>query len=165
MTDVEVYDARRDARTFTGGMPVVTHAPCRAWSAHCSHQAKPEPGEKELANFCAEQLKKWGGVFEHPANSRAFAACGLPLPGAFPVRGKSGLWTIEVCQCWWGYPMLKKTWLCFSGVDPRNVHIPISLHPHGSDRRREQLMSHAERSKTTRSFGEWLVSIARNSSL
>ena len=48
MEGVEVYDKQRDARTFPGGMPVVAHPPCRAWSAFCRHQAKPEPGEKAL---------------------------------------------------------------------------------------------------------------------
>jgi len=42
---VEVYDRRRDARTFAGGMPIIAHPPCRGWSAKTRHQAKPEPGE------------------------------------------------------------------------------------------------------------------------
>ena len=58
---VEVYDAKRDARTFGGGKPVVAHPPCRAWSRHCAHQAKPEPGERELGLWCVDQVKKWGG--------------------------------------------------------------------------------------------------------
>lgn len=156
---VECYDINRDCRTFPGGMPVVTHAPCRPWSAYTSHQAKYSQEEKELAPWCVDQLRENGGVFEHPAHSRIFRYCNLPVPNK--VAGTDHLWSMEVWQCWWGYPMRKATWLVFCGVDRKAVKLPFSLHPHGVDRRREQLMSHQQRAKTTRAFAEWLVSIAR----
>lgn len=34
---VEAYDHARDVRSFAGGMPVVAHPPCRAWSAYTAH--------------------------------------------------------------------------------------------------------------------------------
>ena len=37
MPGVECYDQARDVRSFTGGMPVVAHPPCRAWSAYTAH--------------------------------------------------------------------------------------------------------------------------------
>ena len=155
--DVECFDRVRGAESFQGGMPVVTHAPCRAWSARCAHQSKPGPGEKDLAFVCAQKLRECGGVFEHPAFSRAFLACGLPLPG---VR-IGDLWTIEVCQCWWGFPTLKRTWLCFAGIEPKQVFLPLRLHGAGGDRRREQLQSRAQRSATPVEFARWLVALAR----
>jgi hypothetical protein len=157
ISGIEAYDMARDARTFPGGMPVVAHPPCRAWSAHTAHQAKPMPGEKELGLWCANQLKEWGGVLEQPAHSRLFDATGLPKPG----ERNSGLWTIEVWQAWWGYPMRKATWLCFAGVWPMNIHVPLVLHSNGCDRRREQLMSKHQRSATTEEFARWLVAAAR----
>ena len=81
LPDVEAYDQARDARTFPGGMPIVGHPPCRSWSAYCAHQAKPEPGERELALWVIEQLRREGGVLEQPAHSRLWAAAGLPIPG------------------------------------------------------------------------------------
>lgn len=158
MPDVIAFDKNRDVRTFSGGIPVVTHAPCRAWSAHCSHQAKPEPGEKDLAYLCAHHLKVCGGVFEHPAHSRAFKACGLPLPGHPPHHG---LWTLEVWQSWWGYPMMKRTWLCFAHIDPKQIRLPFTLHPKGFDRRREQVMSKNQRAATNPTFARWLVDLAK----
>jgi hypothetical protein len=162
---VECYDINRDCRTFPGGMPVVTHAPCRPWSAYTSHQAKFTQEEKDLGPWCVDQLLQNGGVFEHPAHSRLFDACGLPKPfnrtDGMKRGYRSPLWSMEVWQCWWGYPMRKATWLVFCGVDPKNVRLPFSLHPRGSDRRREQVMSHQQRSKTTRAFAEWLVEVAR----
>ena len=138
-------------------MSVVCHAPCRPWSAHCAHQAKPEPGEKELGPFCAEMLRQWGGVLEHPAHSRLFDAANLPKPGG----SHADLWTVEVWQAWWGYPMRKATWLCFCGVSPEQIEVPFRLHPRGGDRRTEQLMSKHQRSATTLEFATWLVDVAR----
>lgn len=157
MPDVDAYDMARDARNYDGSLPVVAHPPCRAWSAYCAHQAKPEPGEKELGLWCADKLREVGGVLEHPAHSRLFAAAGLPKPGE-PER--DGLRTLEVWQAWWGYPMKKSTWLCFSGVDIKALTIPYRLHDQGADRRRQQLMSKHQRAATVPEFARWLVDAA-----
>lgn len=154
---VDVYDAARDARTFPGGCPIVAHPPCRAWSRHCRHQAIVPEGEPELGLWCAEQLRAWGGVLEQPAGSHLYDAAGLPLPG----ERREGLVTLHVWQAWWGYPMRKATWLCFSGVDVNQLEIPLRLHPRGGDRRREQVMSKNQRSATCRPLAEWLVAAAR----
>jgi len=159
---VECYDPARDVRTFDGGMPVVAHPPCRSWSAFCAHQAKPPVGEKELGPLCVEWLRTCGGVLEHPAHSRLFDHCGLPKPG-HATRGE--IWTMEVWQAWWGYSMMKKTWLCFCGVSPNAVHLPFRLHPQGVDRRRQQLMSKNQRAETCRELAEWLVAISRTANV
>ncbi|MCB1622262.1 MAG: hypothetical protein KDI44_16165 [Thiothrix sp.] len=156
---VDAYDMKRDVRTFDGGMPVVAHPPCRAWSAFTRHQAKPAPGEAELGLLCADWLRKEGGVLEHPAHSRLFDAAGLPKPG----QRDGDLWTLPVWQAWWGYPMRKATWLCFCRVKPDSISIPFRLHDQGADWRREQLMSKHQRAATTASFAAWLIAAARNS--
>jgi hypothetical protein len=154
---VECYDLNRDVRTFAGGMPIVAHPPCRSWSAYCAHQAKPEPGEKELGPLCVEWLRKCGGVLEHPAHSRLFDACQLPKP----CETQDGLWTAEVLQSWWGDTRTKTTWLCFSRIRRRSVHFPIRLHDPRGDRRRWQVMSRTQRSATHPALAEWLVGVAR----
>jgi hypothetical protein len=98
MPGVDVFDKARDVRSFAGGMPVLAHPPCRAWSAYTAHQAKPEPGEKDLGLLCAEWLRREGGVLEHPAHSRLFEAAGLPKPG----KRSGDLFTVAVLQAWWG---------------------------------------------------------------
>lgn len=158
---VECFDRHLDVRTFAGGKPVVAHPPCRAWSVYTAHQSKPDPGEKELGPICVDHLRAEGGVLEHPAHSRLFVHCGLPAPGRGP--GRDGLWTMEVWQAWWGYAMRKKTWLCFAGLGPEDIHLPFALHAAGGDRRREQIMSHAQRSATLPAFAVWLVTTARTS--
>jgi len=161
---VEAYDKARDVRTFRGGMPVVAHPPCRAWSAYCSHQAKPEPGERDLAHRCATWLIRCGGVLENPAHSRLFHATGLPWPEPFASPSNRHLFTIEVEQCWWGFPTRKRTWLCFSGVDYADVWkmLPFRLMPtqDGPCGRFASMSAH-QRSHTTPEFAQWLVSMAR----
>jgi len=159
MPGVECYDKRRDARSFNGGMPIICHPPCRAWSAFLRHQAKPDPGESELGLFCAERLRECGGVLEHPAYSRLFDAAKLPRP----LERSSDLWTIAVWQSWWGYPMRKGTWLCFSRVDPARVEVPYRmLNDRGADRIIFKGMSRTQRAQTTPAFADWLVNLARS---
>lgn len=159
MEGVEVYDSKRDCRTFSGGMPVVAHPPCRAWSAYCAHQAKPSIGEKELAPYCVGVLRVCGGVLEHPAHSRLWTTMGLPHPGAV---GDDGWWSMEVKQSWWGDTRQKTTWLLFSGISPDELpEMPYRLHDTKGDRRRWQLMSKHQRAATCPEFAEWLVEVAR----
>ena len=67
----DVYDINRDARGFAADYPVIAHPPCRAWGM-LSHMANPRPDEKDLAWFAIEQVRKNGGVLEHPKGSRFF---------------------------------------------------------------------------------------------
>ena len=64
--DADVWDEDRDARQFPGGVQVVAHPPCRAWG-RLRRFAKPAPHEKDLARFAVAQVRRWGGVLEHPA--------------------------------------------------------------------------------------------------
>jgi hypothetical protein len=157
---VDAYDIVRDVRSFRGGMPVVAHPPCRAWSAYTAHQAKPEPGEKECGLLCADWLRQEGGVLEHPAHSRLFDAAGLPKPG----QRIGDMSTILIWQAWFGYPMRKATWLCFSRVDVSDLVVPYRHHNSSAgegDRRRQQRMSKNQRAATIQPLAEWLVGAAR----
>jgi len=157
MKGVEAYDEERGARNFPGGMAVVAHPPCRAWSAYYAHQAKPEVGEKELGLWCVEQVNRWGGILEQPAHSRLWDAAKLPKPGWTHARDS---WSMEVWQVWWGYPQLKRTWLYFANISPLDVRTPLQLHSRGRDKRTWQLMSKTTRSKTFLPFAVWLVTTA-----
>lgn len=159
--NVDCYDIDRDARTFAGGLPVIAHPPCRAWSAFTSHQAKPREGEKELGPFCVDQVLANGGILEHPAYSRLFDHCGLPPAG----KGNNDVFTISIWQSWFGYDLRKATWLCFVGIDRAKIDIPFRLTMPGGDRRREQLMSKNQRMATTEQFARWLIDLAKTASV
>lgn len=165
----DVYDIDRDALTWPGGVPVVAHPPCRAWGG-LRHFAKPEPGEAELAVWAVEQVRRHGGVLEHPAASRLWPVCGLPAPGS---RDRWGGFTLPIDQDWWGHRAQKRTKLYIVGIEPRDVPpFPLRLEDPthvvspwrglraGMPGYRPQLRK-AEREHTPRPLAEWLLAIAR----
>jgi len=159
--NIEVYDRIRDARTFPGNTPIIAHPPCRGWSVKLKHQAKPKPGEKELGLWCCEQLLKCGGILEQPAFSELFAAAGFPRPG---IKSRSEVWTVNVDQSWWGYPIRKQTWLAIVGIPRHSLRIPYRPHESGNDARLIHCMSKKQRSATTKEFAMWLINAAKQAS-
>ncbi len=123
---VEAYDEARDARTFAGGMPVVAHPPCRLWGIlrHCAKSADPD-AEKALALWCVDQVRRFGGVLEHPAFSTLWDAAGLPRPGE---RAIDGSFTLAAPQMWWGHRAEKNSWFFVAGLEPWNLPpLPFKL--------------------------------------
>jgi hypothetical protein len=124
--DVELWDAKRDARTYAGPWPVVAHPPC---SRFCRLAGLVEKrwGYKrgdDGGGFAAalEAVRKFGGVLEHPAYSDAWTIYGLPIPnvGGGWQRGIEGGWTAHVEQFRYGHAARKATWLYAYGVK----HLP-----------------------------------------
>ena len=171
----DVFDIDRDARTWAGGSPVVAHPPCRSWGAFAMF-AKPREDEKALAPWAIEQVRKNGGVLEHPKGSKLWAACCLPRPLQVDAWGG---WTLPISQNWWGHRAEKMTWLYIVGVGPRDMPvIPLHLghathvitqsgHRKDGSRRRKGMpgwrpkVGLAEREHTPRALAEWLVEVAR----
>lgn len=166
MEGVDCYDIERDARTWPGGSPVVAHPPCRAWG-QLSRWAKPRPDEKELSTWAVAQVRKWGGVLEHPNRSALWPTVGLPEPGQ--GRDEYGGWTLAIHQHCWGHRAEKKTRLYIVGCDPSDIPaMPIRLdeptHTIGlwsgrKDGHRPDLPK-AEREHTPPMLAAWLVELA-----
>ena len=164
--ECDVWDAERDARLWPGGSAIVAHPPCRAWGS-LRHFARPGPGEKEMAIWAIGEIRKWGGVLEHPAASGLFDRVGAPRPG----RGMDqwGGWTLGVRQLDFGHACEKKTILYIVGCAPRSIPpLPISFVPPshiiGSSRRHSALTGASQRMReaTPPRFAEWLVALAAN---
>lgn len=174
----DVYDIERDASTWPGGAPVVAHPPCRAWSK-LSYFAKPRPDEKGLALFAVDQVRRFGGVLEHPKDSKLWDAVDLPRP-APGVLDAFGGWTLPIVQHWWGHRAEKKTWLYIVGCRPDEIpQVPLKLGnathviTQGRTRRKDGSrlkkgmpgwrpdVSAAEREHTPPALAEWLVELAR----
>lgn len=128
MPGIDVYDIDRDARTFPGGTPVVAHPPCRAWGM-LAHMAKPRPDERELAPWAIQQIRKFGGVLEHPKGSRLWKEISLPLPGEFP--DEFGGFSLDVDQYDWGHLAHKATrlYVCGCSIDDIPQMPPKNLTP------------------------------------
>lgn len=64
----DCYDIERDATNFQWDRPAICHPPCRAWG-NFRWNAKPRPGEKEMALWCLDGVRRVGGIVEHPRTS------------------------------------------------------------------------------------------------
>jgi hypothetical protein len=163
LPDCDVWDAERDARRWKGGCSVVAHPPCRAWG-RLRHFARPRPDEKALGLWAADQVRKWGGVLEHPAGSTLWDAAGLPKPGQ---RDQWGGWTLAAPQKWWGHKAEKETWFYVVGCEPREMpDIPYVMaeatHVVQSRKRKDYRphITKAEREHTPPELAQWLVDLA-----
>jgi len=176
MVGVDCYDIDRNALTWPGGCPVVAHPPCRGWGK-LFYFAKPAPGELDLGPWAVQQVRTYGGVLEHPKDSKLWDACGLPRPGQVDAWGG---WTLPISQHWWGHRAEKMTWLYIVGSSPRDIPtIPLRLGPathviarsrmRRKDGRRLRKgmagwrpeVTKAEREHTPPQLAEWLVEVAR----
>lgn len=168
MPGCDVWDAERNALTWPGGTPVVAHPPCRAWG-RLRRFAQPREGEKDLAVFAVDAVRRWGGILEHPWGSTLWDGR-LPLPGE-PADSFGG-WTLPLCQFWFGHRAEKATWLYIVGITPEDVTIPMILgrapRVIASSRKRRagrlrMEVTKREREATPLQFAEWLVHLARES--
>jgi hypothetical protein len=167
----DLWDAQRDATKWGGGNPVIAHPPCRAWG-RLAHFANPPPGEREYAVWSVQQIRKWGGVLEHPAQSRLWGSVSLPKPGH--GRDEWGGWSMSIDQHWWGHRANKETWLYVCGCEPAEapktpLRIDEGTHYIMRDRRRgtasrnwwKRRLPTREREATPEAFARWLVELAR----
>lgn len=126
---VDPWDIDRDARKYDGPYPVVAHPPCQRWGNFYagSPLAIKQGKRKNLGDDdgCFEaalaSVRAWGGVLEHPENSRAWAHFGLNKPyrhGGWVVADWHGGWTCRVEQGFYGHFARKPTWLYVNGAEP-----------------------------------------------
>lgn len=121
---VDPWDQARDARRYAGPWPVVAHPPCQRWGRFW-HGSTRKPHQYELGDDggCFEaalaSVRKWGGVLEHPADSRAWDHFDINRPGrgeGWVSSGFCGGWTCYVEQGHYGHASRKPTWLLAYGV-------------------------------------------------
>jgi len=127
--DVDPWDEPRDARLYAGTDPVVAHPPCQLWcnlaAVNWKRYGRQRPawyvGGNDGGCFASAvaAVRRCGGVLEHPADSWAFAANGLPSPdGLGWQRTLDGEWVCEVWQSAYGHLARKRTWLFYVGPPP-----------------------------------------------
>lgn len=163
---VSAYDLERNALTWSGGCPVIAHPPCRSWSRLRAF-AKPAPGERWLAHWSVIQVRRWGGVLEHPAGSLLWNAAKLPAPGTVDAFGG---WSMCVDQSWWGHRAAKRTLLYIVGCPPAQIpdYSPNFIPPprvvawsrSSRSLRRTHIHKH-EREHTPVAFAQWLIALAQ----
>ena len=161
---IDSWDIERDAKKWPGGNPIIAHPPCRAWGKLKAF-AKPRPDEKELAIWSIEQIRKWGGVLEHPRHSALWKE--LKLPTGKQID-KYGGFSISVNQHWFGHLAKKETLLYICGIKPGNIpDIPISFdaiqYTVCSSKKTtcKKEIPKKMREATPEAFAKWLIELAK----
>lgn len=172
----DCYDAERDARTFAGGMPVVAHPPCQLWGAMAAVNFARWGGEHNrpgndggLFAFALRTVRECGGVLEHPAKTRAWAAHGLTKPARIGWQPcESGGYVCEVWQSAYGHRANKATWLYLSGDNPLPLRWdrPVGTHQIGfhdqrGKARNKPTLSKKEANGTPPDFAAALIELAQ----
>lgn len=142
----DCYDERRDARTWPGGRPAIFHPPCRSWG-QLAHMAKPRPDERELGIWAMRMVRRFGGVLEHPINSKLWAHSGCLGWG---VRDEFGGVLVPLYQSSFGHRAPKATGLYMVLAD-----IPAIPEPRSTTTTVER-MCRAEREATPFELAIWL---------
>lgn len=164
MPGVDCWDESRDAKLYTGPHPIVAHPPCGPWGRLrflCKHQ------DASCAPRAVEQVRAYGGVLEHPADSLLFRRCGIPYPGEPPDAWGGPSWAVR--QVSWGHCCVKPTWLYIVGVPASAVAGGlrtggVATHRVTSGPRGPRLPTATKerRRMSPPLFAEWLVSLARS---
>ena len=125
LPDVDPWDEERDARKYAGPWPVVAHPPCQRWGRYWSGgpmlartpKAKKKGDDGGCFAAALAAVRRYGGVLEHPADSHAWRAYGLPppLPRGWCADVMGG-WCCRVEQGHYGHRSRKATWLYAFGV-------------------------------------------------
>lgn len=125
MPGVDPWDEARDARGYLGPWPVVAHPPCQRWGRFW-HGSTRKPHQYQLGDdagcfaHALAAVRRFGGVLEHPADSRAWAHFGLTPPRrhfGWSRADMHGGWTCYVEQGHYGHASRKPTWLYVYGVE------------------------------------------------
>ncbi|MDZ7711746.1 MAG: hypothetical protein U5L06_00835 [Rhodovibrio sp.] len=167
---VDVWDKDRDARLYDGPWPVVAHPPCDRWHqlSAVNHKRWGFAINDDGGCFAAalSAVRRFGGVLEHPAETRAFRFHGIPEPvGCWWQQTIEGDWVTEVDQAAYGHRARKRTWLLYRGEQP-----PAPLdwrrgqgtHQIGLFDTRLPQLPKAERAATPEPFRDLLLGMARS---
>lgn len=168
LPDVDPWDEARDARLYAGPHPVVAHPPCDRWHqlSAVNHKRWGWTINEDGGCFASAlaAVRRWGGVLEHPAETRAFHFHGVPEPGRGSwQRTIDGDWTAEVDQAAYGHRARKRTWLLYCGeVPPPPLRWEISTGTMqiGSFDKKRPIMKKIEALATPTAFRDILISIA-----
>lgn len=121
------WDERRDARLYEGHGPIVAHPPCGRWCAMARLNERRWGAKVGDDGGCFESalknVRRCGGVLEHPARSLAWQHFSLLSPrGLGWTSAGPREWVCEVWQSAYRHIATKRTWLLFVGGEPNDLN-------------------------------------------
>lgn len=160
----DCYDVGRDAFQVIPSVPFIAHPPCRLFSRLRKFSNAPVT-EKRLAFKAMRDVRKFGGVVEHPLSSTLWKSFNVGKPSA-PDR--FGGYLISVNLSWFGFPAEKKTGLYIVGIPYSDLpSLPLKFdaitHVISSSRKsaKKELKGDA-RSATPKALCDWLFTVVYN---
>ena len=182
LPNVDPWDATRDARLYRGPHPVVAHPPCERWGRYAADAIgakrwnRPRKIVGDDGGCFAHALwsvRSFGGVLEHPCDSKAWRAHGLLTPprrGGWVNAGDGVGWTCCVEQGHFGHRARKATWLYAVGCElpslswgPSSATAYACCPPNTHAQRAAgycEVLSRRERAATPPLFRDLLIRIA-----
>jgi hypothetical protein len=184
LPEVDPWPEARDARLYAGPWPVVAHPPCARWGSYW--YGSPSSSKRFALGddggcFAAAlaSVRRWGGVLEHPAHSRAWRFHGLKSPrrSGWCAADALGGMSAQVDQGHYGHKAKKPTWLYVCGAPgpvmtwgPSSATASIDGSKNRAARARGirspsdivECLGKRERSATPIPFRDLLLSIARS---
>lgn len=150
--EVDLWPIERDARNYRGPWPVVAHPPCQRWGRYWGGAPTTWPrlklgDDEQCFNDALTDVRRWGGVLEHPKDSHAWNAFRLTTPpatGGWVKADEQGGWTCCVEQGHYGHLSRKATWLYACGTAlpelrwgrcEQRIH-PVALKKYGYEKAR-----------------------------
>lgn len=122
-SNVDIWGPTKDARNYDGPHAVIAHPPCQLWGPFANVNFARYGGEHNrpgndggcFASALAS-VRRFRGVLEHPAFSRAWPAHDLKKPsGTGWSKANENEWVCEVWQSAYGHLARKRTWLLYVG--------------------------------------------------
>ena len=179
------WDELADARRYPGTYPVVAHPPCARWGNYWfGSPSSPKRFTMGDDGGCfqsaLESVRRFGGVLEHPRNTRAFARFGIERPptDSWGYAGDGIGFVTEVEQGHYGHAARKATWLYAAHCNlfplrwgpsqPGKTRTASGYHSAGRSKttgRRSggmlETLSKRERAATPPEFRDMLLALAR----
>lgn len=179
LPNVDPWDIKRDARKYDGPYSAVAHPPCQLWGNFAAvNYARwggehNKPGNDQGCFASAlKSVRKYGGVIEHPAFSRAWKTYGLTRPSGIGWNaGNDREWVCEVWQSAYEHKARKRTWLYYCGNEkPEEMNWErkdgthqIGFHDQRGKERNKPTLYKKEANATPVEFRDALIRIARKS--
>lgn len=178
---VDAWDAGRDARRYFGPHPVIAHPPCERWGRFAADALgaqrwnRPRKIVGDDGGCFAHALwcvRSFGGVLEHPCDSKAWRQHGLLTPprwGGWVNAGDGVGWTCCVEQGHFGHRARKATWLYAVGCElpslpwgPSRATAFATCPPRSQRKVGVQVLSRRERAATPIGFRDLLIAMVNS---
>lgn len=123
LKNIDPWDIKRDARKYNLNNKIIAHPPCQLWGKFAKINFKRWGGEHNRPgndggcfNSALFNLRRCGGILEHPAFSYAWDEFSLNKPIDIGWNKlKNDEWVCEIWQSAYGHKCTKRTWLYYVG--------------------------------------------------